>query len=242
MSDESTNDQVPPEPVKQVRKRAKARHKVNGAASRTDGSYHPPDAPWNGNTPSKSDSPPTNLQKKSKDANASDDTFVVKVDPSTKAVTFSSNLPIFGTKNDDSNGALVNQVCNIVTDVHGERSVENLKFALPLIKGIGPKDELEGLLAVQMIGVHNLAMQCLERVSRKGQTPFIIDANVNLATKLLRTFTMQMEALNRHRGKIGHQMVVGNVNVNEGGQAIVGPVSKDGRGTAPREDDPRKVK
>jgi hypothetical protein len=188
MSDESTNDQVPPEPVKQVRKRAKARHKVNGAASRTDGSYHPPDAPSNGNTPSKSDLPPTSLQKRSKDANASDDIFVVKVDPSTKAVTFSSNLPIFGTKNDDSNGALVKQVCNIVTDVHGERSVENLKFALPLIKGIGPKDELEGLLAVQMIGVHNLAMQCLERASRKGQTPFIIDANVNLATKLLRNF------------------------------------------------------
>lgn len=242
MSDESTNGQIHPEAVKQVRKRAKARHKVNGAASRTNGSDHQPDAPSNGNTPSKPDSPPTDLQKKSKHANASDETFVVKVDPATKAVSITTNLPLLGTKDLEASRALVNQVCNIVTDVSGERSVENLKFTLPLINGIGPKDELEGLLAVQMIGVHNLAVQCLERASRKGQAPLIIDANVNRATKLLRTFTMQMEALNRHRGKIGHQMVVGNVNVNEGGQAIVGPVSKDGRGTATKDDDANKVK
>jgi hypothetical protein len=48
---------------------------------------------------------------------------------------------------------------------------------------------------------------------------------VNRANKLLRTFTAQMEALNRHRRPVGQQMVVGNVNVNDGGQAIVGPVN-----------------
>jgi len=36
-------------------------------------------------------------------------------------------------------------------------------------------------------------------------------------------------------------MVVGNVNVNEGGQAIVGPVRQDGRGKASTEDDADKV-
>ncbi len=49
-----------------------------------------------------------------------------------------------------------------------------------------------------------------------------------------------MEALNRHRGKIGQPMVVGNVNVNDGGQAIVGAVSHDGRGKASAEDDSKK--
>jgi hypothetical protein len=105
---------------------------------------------------------------------------------------------------------------------------------------MGPKDELEGLLAVQMIGVHSLSMECLKRASLEGQTTVGIDTNINRATKLLRTFTAQMEALNRHRGKIGQQMVVGNVNVNEGGQAIVGPVSRNGRGKA-SEDDADKV-
>ncbi len=70
----------------------------------------------------------------------------------------------------------------------------------------------------------------------------VIDANINSATKLLRTFTTQMEALNRHRGKVGQQMVVGNVNVNEGGQAVVGQVSHDGRGKASTEDDADKAK
>ena len=92
-----------------------------------------------------------------------------------------------------------------------------------------------------MIGVHSLAIECLKRASLEGQTTFGMDANINRATKLLRTFTAQMEALNRHRGKVGQQMVVGNVNVNEGGQAIVGPVSHDGRGKASTEDDTDKV-
>ncbi len=69
-----------------------------------------------------------------------------------------------------------------------------------------------------------------------------MDANINHATKLTRTYTAQMEALNRHRGKVGQQMLVGNVNVNEGGQAIVGPVSRTGPGKAPSEDDADKSK
>ena len=68
-----------------------------------------------------------------------------------------------------------------------------------------------------------------------------MDANILRATKLLRTFTTQMEALNRHRGKVGQPMVVGNVNVNEGGQAIVGAVRHDGSGKASTEDDTDKV-
>ena len=93
-----------------------------------------------------------------------------------------------------------------------------------------------------MMGVHNLAMECLRRASLEGQTFEGVDANVNRAVRLLRTFTSQMEALNRHRGKVGQQMVVGNVNVNDGGQAIVGPVSHPGPGKVSTEDDRRKGK
>jgi len=83
-----------------------------------------------------------------------------------------------------------------------------------------------------MIGVGNLAIQCLCRASLEGQTPEGMDANVNRAVRLLRTFTAQMEALNRHRGKVGQQMVGGDVNVNDGGQAIVGPVTHPGHNAA----------
>jgi hypothetical protein len=88
---------------------------------------------------------------------------------------------------------------------------------------IAPKDALEGILAVQMVGVHQAAIEFLGRAMVRHTTLRATDANVNRANKLLRTFTAQLEALNRHRGKITQAMVVGNVNVSDGGQAIVGP-------------------
>ncbi len=46
------------------------------------------------------------------------------------------------------------------------------------------------------------------------------------ATRLLRLFTEQMEALARHRGTASEQRVtVEHVHVHEGGQAIVGAVT-----------------
>ena len=184
---------------------------------------------------------PTGLQNKSEKGIAADNTFVVEVDPSTNLVTINGNLRIFGTNNRDSTLALTRQVIALAKNVAGERDLQNLKYAMAIINGIGPRDELEGLLAVQMIGVHGLAVECLRLASLRDQTEEGLDANINRATKLLRTFTTQMEALNRHRGKVGQPMVVGNVNVNEGGQAIVGAVRQDRSGKASREDDTDKV-
>ena len=51
---------------------------------------------------------------------------------------------------------------------------------------------------------------------------------MNQASTLARTYIMQMEALDRHRGKGKQDIRVKHVHVNEGGQAIVGNV-KPGR-------------
>lgn len=100
--------------------------------------------------------------------------------------------------------------------------------------GIAPKDELEGMIAVQMVGVHNLAMRLLERASRK-QIALEVEAKaISQAQKLMRTFTEQIEALNRYRGKGQQKVTVEHVTVNSGGQAIVGVVdhnsSREGGG------------
>ena len=55
----------------------------------------------------------------------------------------------------------------------------------------------------------------------------------NLAVKLLRTYTMQIEALQRHRGKGEQKMTVEHVHVHAGGQAIVGEVNAATRGEGP---------
>jgi hypothetical protein len=48
---------------------------------------------------------------------------------------------------------------------------------------------------------------------------------LGLAIKLLRTYTKQMEALQRYRGKGQQKVTVEHVRVHSGGQAIVGTVS-----------------
>jgi len=59
----------------------------------------------------------------------------------------------------------------------------------------------------------------------------------NALTKLTRTFTAQMEALNRHRGKGQQKMTVEHVHVHKGGQAIVGNVHSKGDGDADKNGD-----
>ncbi len=155
----------------------------------------------------KPESLPTALQKKTQDAIASDDKLIATID-STDRITI--NKPIFGTANQNSNCVLARQVLSIVPTAAGNDNRLSFKFAMATIHDIGAKDQLEGLLAVQMMGVHNLAMEYLKRASSEKETTEGVDANINCATKLLRTFTTQMEALNRHRGKVSQQVVVGN--------------------------------
>ena len=91
--------------------------------------------------------------------------------------------------------------------------------------GINPKDEIEGMLANQMIATHFAAMRCM-RSLKNSDTTTQQDSNGNLAIKLLRTYTTQMEALQRYRGKGQQKMTVEHVHVYSGGQAIVGNVTR----------------
>jgi len=51
----------------------------------------------------------------------------------------------------------------------------------------------------------------------------------NLANKLLRTYTAQVEALSRYRGKGQQTVRVEHVTVQAGGQAIVGAVNSQAK-------------
>jgi hypothetical protein len=97
--------------------------------------------------------------------------------------------------------------------------------ALSILDGIQPQDEIEGMLAVQMIGVHNMAMDCIGKATR---TEWVnkMSTYTNGATKLLRAFAAQMEALKKYRTGGQQKIVVEHVNVSEGGQAIVGVVNR----------------
>ena len=108
---------------------------------------------------------------------------------------------------------------------------EMVKFcnhAMAILQGIKPQDEIEGMLAVQMIGVHNMAMEAMRLVMISDQYPESKQSNTNRATKLLRTFAAQMEALKKYRTGGQQKMIVEHVHVHQGGQAIVGSVTQGG--------------
>jgi len=71
-----------------------------------------------------------------------------------------------------------------------------------------------------------LAMDAMRLAMLGGQTFEGKKANVDYATKMLRTFMIQMEALRKYRAGVPQKMIVGRVNVSEGGQAIVGTVNQ----------------
>ena len=91
---------------------------------------------------------------------------------------------------------------------------------------IRPQDIMEGMLGAQMVGVHNLAMECMKRVVIDDQHPEAIYRYAKLANQFSRTFTAQLDALNKHRGKGQQKVTVEHVHVNEGGQAVVGNINQ----------------
>jgi hypothetical protein len=96
---------------------------------------------------------------------------------------------------------------------------------LSVIQGIGPRDELEAMLAAQMAAVHMATMTFARRLAHVDNIPQQ-DSASNAFNKLTRTFAAQVEALKRYRTGGEQKVTVQHVTVNEGGQAIVGAVSQ----------------
>ncbi len=110
-----------------------------------------------------------------------------------------------------------------------DQTAERLVLAFALLQGIKRQGEIEGMLGAQMVATHSAAMECLRRAMVQGQTFEGRDQNLKHAAKLLAIFTRQVEVLDKHRGKGQQKVTVEYVNVEPGGQAIVGHV-ETGRG------------
>ncbi len=101
---------------------------------------------------------------------------------------------------------------------------------LDALRGMEPKDELEGMLAAQLIATHNALMECYRRAWGEKQTVDGRHGNLTQANKLSRTWTTLLDALNKHRGKSQQKMTVEHVHVQAGGQAVVGNIAQAKRG------------
>ena len=138
-------------------------------------------------------------------------------------------ISIFGIENESLVKQLAMQAMNASSinfvQQDGQQDKVILESTLSMIESISPQNGLEAMLAVQMASVHNMAMEMSKRAMLKDQTIEGVEYNINRSTKLMRTFTAQMETLKRLRMGGKQTIQVQHVNVNDGGQAIVGDVT-----------------
>ena len=132
-----------------------------------------------------------------------------------------------GSSSDSFNSEIANQTMQALwlKNSSPEQRDKQLSATVDALIGIAPKDELEGMIAGQLIASHNAAMECYRRAMIGEQSFEGRRENLAQANKCSRTYAALLEALNRHRGKGQQKVVVEHVNVHAGGQAIVGNVS-----------------
>jgi hypothetical protein len=134
---------------------------------------------------------------------------------------------IGGSQSDHWNNILANQAVQSLwlKNSSPEEREKQLSATVAALAGIGPKDELEGMMAAQLVAAHNAAMECYRRAMIGEQSFEGRRENLTQANKLSRTYAALVEALNRHRGKGQQKVTVEHVHVHAGGQAVVGMVA-----------------
>jgi len=143
-------------------------------------------------------------------------------------------MDALASADEDFLNGIKNQLAN--ASAHGQDIDERgLNFMLSVIKGIGPRDQLEAMLAAQMAAVHVATMTFARHLAQAEET-VLVDSAERAFNKLTRTFAMQMEALKRYRSGAEQKVTLQHVSVAEGGQAIVGNVTQ-----APRENGQEKA-
>lgn len=141
-----------------------------------------------------------------------------------------------GSQSDHWNNTLAMQAIGGLWLKHSGEHEQNRQLAATVaaLSGIAPRDELEGMMAAQLIAAHNAAMECYRRAMIGEQTFEGRRENLSQANKLSRTWATLLDALNKHRGKGQQKVTVEHVHVHAGGQAVVGTVERPGGGDRSR--------
>ncbi len=128
-----------------------------------------------------------------------------------------------GAADQDAANLLLNQVINAQ---HAKNDVKSVNGTIALTFGMEPRDEIEGMLAVQTVAAHNLALEYARRSMGTDLTLKQANHLIHWTTKLMGLTVRQIEALQKYRAKGQQQIIVKHqqVTVNEGGQAVIGNV------------------
>lgn len=144
-------------------------------------------------------------------------------------------LSTFGTRSNSFASQMLGRLAAVVREPNEAMPrQERLNAGLVAVQAVAPENELEAMLAVQMYATHEVAMEMLTRAKHANHGPALINCST-IATKLLRTYTAQIEALAKLRRGCEQRVIVKHVHVYEGGQAVVGSVDVLPGGTVGRQ-------
>ena len=100
------------------------------------------------------------------------------------------------------------------------------------IKGGNPKTQTDVLLLTQMAAIHDAVMTSARNLAI-AKDPELVERFANVTNKLARTFTGQVEALQRCRSVNEKNITIQNVAIRESAQAILGNVTHNSRDNGP---------
>jgi hypothetical protein len=176
------------------------------------------------------------MAKKSRTLVTSKREFAAQELPSAAAIQ-----KMFGLSEEAMLNLKINEIAKLLwfhEEASEETKHERVVRALELYESLEPADGAEGMLATQMVGTHDAALECLRRAALPNQTFGGRDMALKHAQKLMALYAKQLETLNKHRGKGQQKVTVEHVNVEAGGQAIVGNVEAGRRGDQQSTADP----
>jgi hypothetical protein len=101
-----------------------------------------------------------------------------------------------GSQSDDWNNILTNQTLNTLWLGHSSNEAKDRQFSATAaaLVGIGPQDEIEGMIGAQLLAAHNAAMECYRRAMIPEQSFEGRRENLNQVNKLSRTYATLLEA------------------------------------------------
>ena len=101
-------------------------------------------------------------------------------------------------------------------------------FSSAIFAELEPRDAIEAMLISQMTATH-VAMTTLSEKMTYQTNYQVRESFERSVTRLSRTYIAQIDALKKYRAKAQQTVRVERVNVESGGQAVVGDVSTGGR-------------
>lgn len=117
-------------------------------------------------------------------------------------------------------------VYNTAIQALGDWAEKHANLASAMLAEIEPQDAIEAMLTAQMTATHVAMTTLCSRMSYQNSTE-IRESLERSMTRLSRTYLAQMDALKKYRAKAQQTVRVERVNVESGGQAIVGTIKHD---------------